>query len=76
MSAITFKVDPKITSELDLIKEEEGLGNRTATFTFLIKHYLLTKENSLDQSIQLMDKLLERVDPKKLPSLKDQLADI
>ena len=42
MSSIIFKVDGKIPKELDLIQEEEGLGNRTSTFTFLIKYYFLS----------------------------------
>jgi len=71
-----FKVNDKIPKELDLIQEEEGLGNRTSTITFLIKYYFLTKKNSLDQSIQIMDKLLDRIDVNKLPSAKEQLKDI
>lgn len=76
MPAIILKVSDKIPKELDLIQEEEGLGNRTSTITFLIKYYFLTKKSSLDQSIQLMDKLLDRIDTSKLPSAKDQLKDI
>lgn len=76
MASLLFKVNDKIPKELDLIQEEEGLGNRTATMTFLIKYYFLTKKSSLDQSIQLMDKILDRVDTSKLPSAKDQLNDV
>lgn len=76
MTAIIFKVAEKIPKELDLIKEEEGLGNRTATLTFLIKYYFLTKKTSLDQSIQLLDKLLDKLDTAKLPSAREQLKDI
>ncbi|MFA6528971.1 MAG: hypothetical protein WCT46_05545 [Candidatus Gracilibacteria bacterium] len=76
MTSMIFKVNDKIPKELDLIQEEEGLGNRTSTITFLIKYYFLTKKNSLDQSIQIMDKLLDRIDVNKLPSAKEQLKDI
>jgi hypothetical protein len=76
MTSIILKVSDKIPKELDVIQEEEGLGNRTSTITFLIKYYFLTKKSSLDQSIQLMDKLLDRIDTKKLPSAKEQLKDI
>lgn len=76
MSKILFDVNEKIPQELDLIKENEGLGNRTSTFTFLIKYYFLTKKNSLDNSIQLMDKLLDKIDVDKLPSAEEQLADV
>ena len=76
MKAIMLKVDDKIPKELDLIQDSEGLGNRTSTITFLIKYYFLTKKSSLDQSIQLFDKLLDRMDFSKLPSAEEQLKDI
>jgi hypothetical protein len=76
MTSLIFKVSDKIPKELDIIQEEEGLGNRTSTITFLIKYYFLTKKNSLDQSIQMMDKLLDRIDTSKLASAKDQLKDV
>ncbi len=76
MTSMLFKVSDKIPKELDVIQEEEGLGNRTATITFLIKYYFLTKKNSLDQSIQIMDKLLDRIDTSTLPSAREQLKDI
>ena len=76
MTSLIFKVNDKIPKELDLIQEEEGLGNRTSTLTFLVKYYFLTKKSSLDQSIQIMDKLLDRIDVANLPSAKDQLKDV
>ena len=76
MTSIIFKVSEKIPKELDIIQDEEGLGNRTSTLTFLIKYYFLTKKSSLDQTIQIMDKLLDRIDTSKLPSVKEQLKDI
>ena len=76
MSSLTFKVDSKIANQLDLIQSEEGLGNRTSTFIFLIKYYLLTKQGNLDQSIQLMNKVLDNMDLSKLPSLEEQLSDL
>ncbi len=76
MTSIILKVSDKIPKELDIIQEEEGLGNRTSTVTFLIKYYFLTKKNSLDQSIQIMDKLLDRIDANKLSSAREQLKDI
>lgn len=76
MTSIILKVSDKIPKELDIIQDEEGLGNRTSTITFLIKYYFLTKKSSLDQSIQIMDKLLDRIDTQKLLSAKQQLEDI
>lgn len=76
MTSLIFKVNDKIPKELSLIQEEEGLGNRTSTITFLIKYYFLTKKNSLDQSIQILDKLLDRMDMNKMPSAKKQLKDV
>jgi len=76
MPSIVLKVSEKIPQELDLIQEEEGLGNRTSTITFLIKYYLLTKKNSLDQSIQVLNTLLDRLDVSRLPSAKKQLEDV
>ena len=76
MTAIIMKVNDRIPKELDIIQEEEGLGNRTSTITFLIKYYFLTKKSSLDQSMQIMDKLLDRIDVQKLPSAIEQLKDI
>lgn len=76
MTSLIFKVNDKIPKELDVIQEEEGLGNRTSTLTFLVKYYFLTKNNSFDQSIQIMDRLLDRIDFDKLPSAEEQLKDI
>lgn len=76
MKSILLKVPPKIPEELDRIQEEEGLGNRTSTVTFLIKYYLLTKKNSLDQSIYILDKLLDKIDVEQLPSASEQLKDV
>ncbi|EKD64328.1 MAG: hypothetical protein ACD_51C00025G0003 [uncultured bacterium] len=76
MKTIILKVDEKIPRELDLIQKSEGLGNRTSTFTFLIKYYFLTKQNSLDRSIVFMDRLLDKIDIPNLPSAKDQLKDL
>lgn len=71
-----MKVDDKIPAELDLIKAAEGLGNRTSTFTFLIKYYLLTKGRSLDNSVEFFNKILDKFDIDSLPSAKDQLSDV
>ncbi len=76
MTAIVLKVSEKIPRELDIIQEEEGLGNRTSTITFLIKYYFLTKKTPLDQSVQILDRLLDRIDTDKLPSAKEQLKEI
>lgn len=76
MKTLIFKVDEKIPSELDIIQQEEGLGNRTSTMTFLVKYYFLTKKKSLDQSIQILNALLERLDADKLPSAREQLKDL
>lgn len=76
MKSIMLKVDDKIKEELDLIRSEEGLGTQTATITYLIKYYFLTKKSSLDTSIAMLDKALDLVDFSKLPSAKDQLKDI
>lgn len=75
MKSILLKVPQKIPEELDRIQEEEGLGNRTSTVTFLIKYYLLTKKSALDQSIDVLDKLLDKIDVEKLTSTREQLKD-
>lgn len=76
MSTIVLKVNDKIPQELDMIEEEEGLGNRTSTITFLIKYYFLTKKTALERSLAVMNKLLDRIDVKKLPSPEEQLKDL
>lgn len=76
MKSIILKVDEKIPQELDLIQAEEGLGNRTATVTFLIKYYFLTKKNSLSNSLQILDKFLGKIDVNALPSTRTQLKDL
>ena len=65
-----------INALLDYIQETEGLGNRTATFTFLIKYYLLTKKNSLDISVDILDKLIDKKDIKNLKTPEEQLNDV
>jgi hypothetical protein len=77
MKTMILKVDDKISQELDLIKESEGLGNRTSAFTFLIKYYFLTKKDSLDRSIETLNNLLDKkIAKKKLLSASEQLKDI
>ncbi|MBU1703237.1 hypothetical protein KJ951_02425, partial [Patescibacteria group bacterium] len=76
MKTIVLKVDDKIPRELDIIESEEGLGNRTSTVTFLIKYYFLTKKSSLDQSIKILDRLLDKIDTEKLPSARQQLKNL
>lgn len=76
MTSLLFKVDEKIVRELDLIKEQEGLGNRTAVFTFLVKSYFQFKKGSLKDSIKLMESLLDRIDVSKLPSAEVQLKEL
>jgi hypothetical protein len=77
MKTMILKVDDKISQELDLIKESEGLGNRTSAFTFLIKYYFLTKKDSLDRSIETLNTLLDKnIAKKKLLSASEQLKDI
>ena len=73
MKTIVLKVSDKIPKELDIIEDEEGLGNRTSTVTFLIKYYFLTKKSSLEQSVTILDRLLNRIDTDKLPSGREQL---
>ena len=76
MKSILLRVPDKIPQELDEIQDEEGLGNRTSTITFLIKYYFLTKKRSLDESIELLGKLAKKIDFDKLPSAREQLKDI
>mgnify|MGYP001583278171 CR=1 FL=1 len=76
MKSIMLKVDDKIKEELDLIRSEEGLGTQTATITYLIKYYFLTKRSSLDTTIALLDKALDTIDLSKLPSAEEQLKDL
>ncbi len=72
-----LKVDDKISKELEMIKECEGLGNRTSTFVFLVKYYFLTRKDSLDESIEKLNELLDKkVSGKKLPRAKEQLRDL
>lgn len=37
---------------------------------------ILTKSNSLDKKIAILDKLLEKIDWDKMPSLEEQLKDL
>lgn len=76
MKSIMLKVDDKIKQELDLIRAEEGLGTQTATITYLVKYYFLTKKSSLETSIAILDKALDRLDLSKIPPLEEQLKDI
>lgn len=76
MTSLMFKVPETVSNEIDVIRETEGLGNRTAAFTFLIKYYFLTKQQSLDQSIMRLENALKRVDFDKIPSPEEQLKDI
>lgn len=76
MKSILLKVDDKIKQELDLIRSQEGLGTQTATITYLVKYYFLTKKSSLDTTMAILDKALDRIDTAKLPPLEEQLKDL
>lgn len=76
MKSIMLKVDDKIKQELDLIRSEEGLGTQTATITYLVKYYFLTKKSSLDTTIAILDKALEKLDTSKIPTIEEQLKDL
>ncbi len=76
MKSIMLKVDDKIKQELDLIRSEEGLGTQTATITYLVKYYFLTKKSSLDTTIAILDKALEKLDIGKIQSVEEQLKDL
>lgn len=76
MKSLLFKVEDKIKDELEIIREEEGLGTQTATLLFLVKYYLLTKKTDLDATIKAVDRVLDRIDLEKLPDLKEQLKDL
>lgn len=76
MTSILLKVDEIIKKELQQIREAEGLGSQTATVVYLVKYYNLTKQSRLDGKIALLDSLLDKIEVKDLPSLKDQLKDL
>lgn len=76
MKSIMLKVEDKIKEELDKIRQEEGLSTQTATVTYLIKYYFLTKKSSLDSTIAMLDKALDKLDVDKLPPLEDQLKSL
>lgn len=76
MKSILLKVDDKIKQELDLIRSQEGLGTQTATITYLVKYYFLTKKSSLDTTMAILDRALEKLDTAKLPPLEEQLKDL
>ena len=76
MKTISLKVDEVIADELDYVKKQEGLGNRTSTVTFLIKYYFLTKKRSFEEKAELMGLLLRHIDWDKVPSLDEQLKDV
>lgn len=76
MKSILLKVNDKIKDELNLIREEEGLGNQTATVIYLIKYYFLTKKSQLDVNLAVLDKLLDKIELKSLPSVEKQLSEL
>jgi hypothetical protein len=76
MKTFIHKVDEKIAQEFDLIKQAEGMGSGTSTFSFLIKYYWLTKDMALNRSIDNLERNLSQLDVSSLPSARDQLSDI
>lgn len=71
---IPIKVPSHIIEQFDAIQEEEGFGNRAATFTYLIKFYRNKRQDDLEESLEELDRILSRIDKKKIPSLKKQLG--
>jgi len=76
MATILLKVKDKIKEELEDIKDEEGLNNQTSTFIFLIKYYKLTKKSKLDNTVEALNKVLDKMDVDNLPPLEEQLKDV
>lgn len=76
MKSILLKVEDQIKEELDTIRKEEGLNSQTSTITYLIKYYFLTKKSQLDTILAILDKTLDKIDPKKIPSLEEQLKNL
>lgn len=73
---MVFKVDEQIPQEMELIQTSEGLGNRTATLSYLIKYYFLTQKSSIENSVHMLNASLDTLDVNTLPSAEDQLSDI
>ncbi len=69
-----IKVSPIIVAEFDQIQEEEGFGSRASTFSFLVKSYHQRKYYELEKAADELDKVIDKVDKKKIPSLKKQLG--
>lgn len=71
---IPIKVEPIIIEEFDEIKEEEGIGNRAATFTFLVKEYRQRKQMEFEKAADQLGEVLDRINKKKIPSPEEQLG--
>lgn len=71
---LPIKVPTLVVDQFDEIQEQEGFGNRAATFTFLVKFYRQKKHDELSRAVEDLDKTLSRIDKKKIPSLKSQLG--
>lgn len=70
---LPIKVSQKVVEEFDDIQHSEGFGNRASTFTFLVKFYQLKKQSKFEKAADDLGGLLEKIDPEKTPSLKEQL---
>jgi|CXWL01.1.fsa_nt_gi hypothetical protein len=71
---LPLKVSSRIADEFDSIQEQEGFGNRAATFVFLIKYYFQKKNDELSRAVEDFDRVLSGIDRKNIPSLKTQLG--
>jgi hypothetical protein len=69
-----IKVSPIIVEEFDRIQEEEGLGNRASTFSFLVKYYHQKQWQEFEKAADELGDVLDRIDPKNIPSAEEQLG--
>ncbi|OGJ52266.1 hypothetical protein A2335_02215 [Candidatus Peregrinibacteria bacterium RIFOXYB2_FULL_32_7] len=71
---LPIKVSQVIVDEFDDIKESEGLGNRASTFSFLVKYYKMKQLHEFGRAIDELSNVVDKIDPKKIPSAEEQLG--
>ncbi len=83
MSSIFFNITPQLAKEINSLMNEEGYANKAEFFRFLVKFFKYNrKQDVLDfhRAVDDLEETIKILDKKgilnKLPSAKEQLADV
>lgn len=80
MPIINFSIPPALLKKIEALMQEKGFSSKAEFFRYLTHMYIDLRTNKEEQRMAAltaeMNKILEKFDGKRFPSLEEQLADI